>query len=275
MIYVSIGVNHEKTVDTDLPQQFNENPNAVFRAAATPEQCLIRKSRRHGRRIRDDLDIADDEVRAVLSEAESIGLDLNDLLDLAPYVEGSRYHAGRESFGNELFDLFNSQRAWLDDWVRDSAVALGLEAVIPNQTVIPVFVKADRLLVTSDREEAKAAKANGYDAVPVHREQTAIEGVPCYPNVKAINPKPECALILTPENGIIPALEDCLAAGVRLVWVFGISGSKDVSDDVLIWCELNHMKLIAGYCPYMFLPDMGIVHRFHGAVWKMIGYYPR
>jgi acyl-CoA synthetase (NDP forming) len=118
-------------------------------------------------------------------------------------------------------------------------------------------------------------RAGGYDAIPVHREQTTVDGVQCYSNVKAINPKPECALILTPKNGIIPALEDCLAAGVRLVWVFGINGAKDVSDDVLVWCELHNMNIIAGYCPYMFLPDMSFIHRCHGAVWKMIGYYPR
>ena len=117
-------------------------------------------------------------------------------------------------------------------------------------------------------------RTRGYDAIPVHFEQTAIDGVRCFSNVHAISPAPECALILVSKERTLPVLEDCSAAGVRSVWIYGIRGEKDVSSDALRWCKENGFEVIAGHCPFMFLPDMALFHRFHGAVWKMLGYYP-
>lgn len=113
-------------------------------------------------------EMSDEEIRATLDEAATAGVDLNDLLDLARCVEGTRYHAGRQDHGGfELFELFNggSGEGLIGDQDRDSAVTLGLEDALPNPLVMPVFLSAKNVLRTDDRDAAKAAQSNGYDGV--------------------------------------------------------------------------------------------------------------
>ncbi len=122
-------------------------------------------------------DLPVEECNLILAECDATGADINDLLDLARYVEGNRVDAGRENMENELFKMFSQHRDAMPEWVRDVSVALGLEAALPNQMVIPVYIRAENVLVTSDRVEAKAAQANGYDAVRYEGEGT-VQGQP-------------------------------------------------------------------------------------------------
>jgi len=120
-----------------------------------------------------------------------------------------------------------------------------------------------------------AFRVRGYDAIPVHPEQELVEGIPCFANIRAITPKPDWALILVPKIRRKDVLEDCLAAGIRLVWIFGIRGKKDVGDDLLRLCEQRNIEVVAGFCPFMFLPETPFFHRVHGAVSKLVGAYPK
>lgn len=113
-----------------------------------------------------------------------------------------------------------------------------------------------------------------YDATPVHPDQAEVDGIPCAPNVRAIDPRPEAALILVAPGRRRTVLEDCHAAGIGLVWIFGVSGPRSIPLDLLRWCDDRQMRVIAGYCPYMFLPSTPWPHRLHGTIAKFIGLYP-
>jgi hypothetical protein len=109
------------------------------------------------------------ETRLTLSDADASGVDINDLLDLIPYIEGNHYDAGRDTSWNTMsaiHDFFSgASRSFMDDSVRDMAVSLGLGDALPNQVVMPVYLKAENILFTSDPEEARLAQANGFDGV--------------------------------------------------------------------------------------------------------------
>ena len=60
----------------------------------------------------------------------------------------------------------------------------------------------------------------GYDAVPVHPAQSRIDDVQCFPTVGSISPAPGAALVLVSGDRRKKVLEECLAAGVRLVWIY-------------------------------------------------------
>jgi predicted CoA-binding protein len=114
----------------------------------------------------------------------------------------------------------------------------------------------------------------GYDVIPVNPNAKEIDGRTCFPGMKAIVPKVTAAFVLTPRTMTERILIDCAEAGVTLVWIYGISGLRDVSPDTVRICEQRGLALVPGYCPYMFMPTTALFHRVHGFVWKLIGLYP-
>ena len=52
------------------------------------------------------------------------------------------------------------------------------------------------------------------------------------------------------------------------------TGTGSVSPEALGLCEQLGIRVVAGYCPYMFLPQTPFFHRFHGFLMKVTGAYP-
>ncbi|ETV56028.1 TPA: hypothetical protein L5C22_004070 [Pseudomonas aeruginosa] len=114
-------------------------------------------------------------MRSWNTAAEAYGIDFYDLLELGRYVEGSRFNYNHND--NELFNLFSGYRHYLPEEVRDIAVALKLDDVLPNQNVVPVFLRAENVLFTEDREAARNAQKDGYDGF-CYSGPDCVDGVP-------------------------------------------------------------------------------------------------
>jgi predicted CoA-binding protein len=104
----------------------------------------------------------------------------------------------------------------------------------------------------------------GYDVVPVNRQGGTVEGVACARKVQDIVPPVEGALLMTPPAATEQAVKDCAEAGVRRVWMHRGIGPGAVSAAATAFCLEHGMSVVAGACPYMFLPRAGAVHRLHG-----------
>jgi predicted CoA-binding protein len=115
----------------------------------------------------------------------------------------------------------------------------------------------------------------GYDAVPVNPEAREIEGAPCFARIQEVTPPVEDALLMTPPAVTYAVVRDCAAAGVKRVWMYRAGGKGAVSPEAVRFCEDNGIAVIAGECPFMFLPGAGLIHRFHGFVKKIAGSYPK
>ena len=117
--------------------------------------------------------------------------------------------------------------------------------------------------------------AKGYDVVPVNPNTAVIEGKQCFPTVKEIVPPVAAALIVTPKDILEEVLRDCAEGGVTLVWIYGISGERSLDPRALAFCEQHGMRVVPGYCPFMFMPKAAFFHRIHGAFMRIFGRYPR
>ena len=101
----------------------------------------------------------------------------------------------------------------------------------------------------------------GYDVVPVNPQATQIEGRRCYARVSEIDPPVDAAVIITPPEETDAVVADCLAAGVLRVWLHhGRVGRGAVAPGALALGEAAGMTMIAGFCPFMFLPDTDLFH---------------
>jgi predicted CoA-binding protein len=115
----------------------------------------------------------------------------------------------------------------------------------------------------------------GYDLVPVNPKTPNVLGRTCYASVKDIQPRVEGALLLTSPEVTETVVGECAKAGIPRIWIYGANGKSTVSQQVLDSCREQGIKVIAGQCPFMFLPRSGGVHRVHGLVRKITGRYPR
>ena len=115
----------------------------------------------------------------------------------------------------------------------------------------------------------------GYDIVPVNSKTPNVLGRACYARVQDIQPAVQGAILLMSPQVTETAITECAKAGIPRIWIYGANGKTTVSQQVLDSCREQGIKVIAGQCPFMFLPRSGGVHRFHGFVRKITGRYPQ
>ncbi len=152
-----------------------------------------------------------------------------------------------------------------------------------TQTLIQEFLKLDRFAMIGvsrnpkdfSRMLFKELITKGYDVVPVNPFVSEIDGKRCYSRVSHIEPKVNGALLMIPKIGSENFIHECADAGISLVWLYGISGPKDVNPQTLRLCDELGLNVIAGYCPFMVMPTTSWFHQLHGTVWKMLGKYPQ
>lgn len=114
-----------------------------------------------------------------------------------------------------------------------------------------------------------------YDAIPVNPAASEIDGKPCFASVRDIDPSVDGALIMTTASVAEQVLEDCVAAGIKHVWLYGGLGGGATSPATVAAAESHGLDAVAGHCPYMFLPGTPVFHGIHGFGKKLTGGYPK
>lgn len=114
-----------------------------------------------------------------------------------------------------------------------------------------------------------------YEAIPVNPAATVIDGQRSYASVRDIDPPVEGALIMTTAAAAEQVIEDCAAAGIEHIWLYGGLGGGATSDTTIAAAERHGLDAVAGHCPYMFLPGTSAFHGIHGLGKKLTGSYPK
>lgn len=106
----------------------------------------------------------------------------------------------------------------------------------------------------------------GYDVLPVNPRLAGVEvdGVRAAAHVQEALPAVEAALLMTPPDVSERVVRDCAQAGVAHVWLHRGAGRGAVSLDAVRFCREHGISVVAGACPYMYLPHAALVHRVHG-----------
>jgi len=113
-----------------------------------------------------------------------------------------------------------------------------------------------------------------YDVVPVNPDVEEIAGEHCYARLADIQPPVEGVLLMTKPAVTDRVVRECQAAGIHRVWMYRGGGSGAVSPDAVRFCKANGISVVAGECPFMFLPRTAWFHRLHGFCKKVAGSYP-
>jgi predicted CoA-binding protein len=118
--------------------------------------------------------------------------------------------------------------------------------------------------------------AKGYDPVPVNPLAADIDGRKCFARVADIAPAVEAALLMTGAPEVIDqAMRECDEAHIRNIWIYKAVQHARQYHQVVEDCRRRGASVLEGQCPFMFLPQPALVHRFHRGLMKIFGTYPR
>lgn len=115
----------------------------------------------------------------------------------------------------------------------------------------------------------------GYEVVPVNPNLPELGGQTCFKRVQDVKPPVDAVLLMIAPEVTNAVVRDCAEAGVKRIWMYRAGGKGSVNETAVKFCQEKGIRVVPGECPYMFLPDAGGVHRFHGFVRKITGRFPQ
>ncbi len=151
-----------------------------------------------------------------------------------------------------------------------------------RRKTIDEFLALKRIAVVGvSRDEKSTSRAlyrelrgRGYDVVPVNPNLSDVEGDRCFARLQDVRPPVEGALLMTRPEVTEKTVFDCAEVGVKRVWMYRGGGQGAVSEAALGFCRSRKIDVVAGECPFMFLPEGQWVHRAHGFIRKITGRLP-
>ena len=99
-------------------------------------------------------------------------------------------------------------------------------------------------------------------AVNPHADE--FDGIPCYHHIADVPMPLDGALLMVAEAALPAVIQECVAAGVPRLWIYGVGHPRKIDLRTRELCRARNVELINGLCPRMFLSDSGWFHRLHG-----------
>jgi hypothetical protein len=151
------------------------------------------------------------------------------------------------------------------------------------KTATQRFLSARRIAVAGASRQGnqpgnaifKRFRAAGLDVVPINPAATAIDGVHCYANLKAVPGGVEAVVIATAPAAALQVVRDCVELGIKRVWIHRAFGRGSGSPDAAQLCRNNGISLIDGACPLMYCPPVDFGHRCLRGVFGFFGKLPK
>ncbi len=113
---------------------------------------------------------------------------------------------------------------------------------------------------------------HGYDVVPANPQAKAINGVACVSRVAEANPPVEGVMIMVSGPAALAAVQECVALGIKQVWLFRGAGSPGAMSDATYGaCKDAGIDVVAGACPLMFLKPVAKFHQAHLVLRRLDG----
>ena len=104
-------------------------------------------------------------------------------------------------------------------------------------------------------------RERGYTVFAVNPRADAVEGDPCYRDLKSIPGGVDAVVIGTTPAVAESVVHECRELGITRVWMHRGFGEGSVSDAAADYCRSHGMSVIAGGCPLMYAPTSDLGHR--------------
>ena len=113
---------------------------------------------------------------------------------------------------------------------------------------------------------------HGYAVVAVNRRGGTVAGTPCYPTLADLPHAVDGVIVVVGREAAVDVVRECITHAIPRVWLFkGIGTPGAASDEAVRLCQDNHITVIPGACPLMFLEPVAMFHRVHRGVRRLRG----
>lgn len=116
----------------------------------------------------------------------------------------------------------------------------------------------------------KELKEKGMKIVPVNPVADEILGEKSYPNVKMLPSEIQSIIVVTKKDQTASVIRDAKEKGIKQIWIQQMADSKEAMDEL----KDSGINWISGECILMHYKPHSI-HKFHGAIKKFFGRFPK
>jgi uncharacterized protein len=102
---------------------------------------------------------------------------------------------------------------------------------------------------------------SGHEVFPVNPNAKQLEGNLCYPDLASIPGGVEGVVVVTSPQVSADIVRQCIALGIRDVWMHRSLGAGSVSNDAVRLCRENGIAVIDGACPLMYCEPVDVAHK--------------
>jgi hypothetical protein len=116
----------------------------------------------------------------------------------------------------------------------------------------------------------KELREKGLKVIPVNPSAQEILGDKVYPDVKSLPPDVGGLIIMTKKDQTAAIVREAKAKGIKNIWIQQMADSKEAVSEL----QGSGINYITGECIMMFYKPHSI-HKFHRAILKLFGRYPK
>jgi hypothetical protein len=84
----------------------------------------------------------------------------------------------------------------------------------------------------------------GYSAIPVNPKYELVDGIPCYPSLKALPEKPDVVVAVVPPAVTESVVQSCSSLGIQTVWMPPGAWSEKAVEI----CQMNGITEVHDVC---------------------------
>jgi predicted CoA-binding protein len=156
--------------------------------------------------------------------------------------------------------------------------------MIPVKQAATEFLAHKRIAVTGVSRNPQGHGSNvvyqrlkdrGYEVFPINPNADAIDGDPCYHDLKSVPGGVEAVVIATSPAHAEATMRECVELGIRHVWMHRSVGGGSVSDTATEYGRQHGVTVIDGGCPLMFDPTADFGHKVMRFVFTTSGKVPK
>jgi len=104
-------------------------------------------------------------------------------------------------------------------------------------------------------------RAAGYGVFPINPQAREVEGTECFSDLASIPASIHGVVIATHPDVSLEIVRQCVASGVKHVWIHRSFDEGSVSAEAVSECEAGGIDVIVGGCPMMFCEPVDLAHR--------------
>jgi predicted CoA-binding protein len=148
-----------------------------------------------------------------------------------------------------------------------------------TKTSIDAFLSSRKIAIAGVSRDPKKfghqvflkLKEKGFEVYPINPATDIIAGTPCFRSVGSLPLSVHSLVIMTPKKQTREIVAEAIAKGIDNIWIQQMSETPEAIDLV----KSHPVNLITKECIFMYADPVKGLHKFHRAINRFFGRYPK